>query len=239
MGFDISTIQQASIDAINEKALKIMFGKVTSTNPLKIKVSDTWTLTEEFIVLDSPVDNGEEVIIMKYSTGNKYLVLSTVEKVYESSITIGGVVASGNTVPEKVWNYFTAKGLSDEVTAGIIGNMMRECGGDTLNLDWDIYGTHMGQRYYGLCQWALHYTPSIDGASIQQQCDHLWKSMPSAFNTYGYLYGNGFNYAKFKTLGVEQAAVAFAVCYERPGYESNNYEKRRRNALIAYQKYHK
>lgn len=91
----IKTIQKVSIDAIEEHALQIVFGKVESTSPLVIKIGDKWTLTEEFIVLDAPVDDGEEVIIIKYSTGNKYLVLSTVEKVYESSVSTGGVVNTG------------------------------------------------------------------------------------------------------------------------------------------------
>lgn len=91
----IKTIQQVSLEAIEEHALQIMFGKVLDTKPLKVKLSDTFTLTEEFIVLDSPVDVGEEVIVMKYSTGNKYLVLSTVEKVYKSSVNVGGVVNTG------------------------------------------------------------------------------------------------------------------------------------------------
>lgn len=96
MSFDlIKTIQKVAVETINEHALQIVFGKVTGVNPLVVKIGSTWTLTEEFIVLDSPVDLGEEVIVIKYSTGNKYLVLSTVEKVYDSSVNIGGVVNTG------------------------------------------------------------------------------------------------------------------------------------------------
>jgi hypothetical protein len=239
MGFDISTIQQASVEAINEHALQVMFGKVVSLNPLKIKVSDTWTLSEEFIVLDSPVENGEEVIILQYSTGNKYLVLSTVEKVYESSVTLGGVVATGTSVSDKVWNYLTSSGFSDEVAAGILGNMMTECGGNTLNLQWDVRGHYYGHTFYGLCQWCVAYFPSVNGRDVQGQLDFLMSNIASQINAYGFNYASGFNFSKFKTLGVEQAAVAFAVCYERPGYETNNYEKRRMNALTAYRTYHK
>ena len=91
----IKTIQEASLAAINEHALQIMFGRVESTEPLVVRIGDSWRLTEEFIVLDAPVDDGEEVIIIKYSVGNKYLVLSTVEKVYPSSVNLGGVVTTG------------------------------------------------------------------------------------------------------------------------------------------------
>jgi 3D (Asp-Asp-Asp) domain-containing protein len=91
----IKTIKEVGVAAIKEHALQILFGKVESLNPLKVKIGDKLTLTEEFIVLDSPVDDGEDVIIIKYSTGSKYLVLSTVEKVYESSVNIGGIVDTG------------------------------------------------------------------------------------------------------------------------------------------------
>ena len=91
----LKTIKKASLDAINEETLQIMFGKVESTEPLKIKIGDTWILTEEFIVLDTPVYKDEEVIVIKYSTGNKFLVLSTIEKVYNSSVNMGGVVNTG------------------------------------------------------------------------------------------------------------------------------------------------
>lgn len=88
----IKTIKETSLEVINEHALQIMFGKVETKSPLVVKIGDTWRLTEEFIVLDTPVDDGEEVIVIKYSIGNKYLVLSTVEKVYQSSVNLGGVV---------------------------------------------------------------------------------------------------------------------------------------------------
>ena len=91
----IKIIQKVGVNAIEEHALQIVFGKVESVNPLVIKIGDAWKLTEEFIVLDSPVDIDEEVIVIKYSVGNKYLVLSTVEKVYQSSVNYGGVVNTG------------------------------------------------------------------------------------------------------------------------------------------------
>lgn len=91
----IKIIQKASVEAINEQALQVLFGKVESVDPLKIKVGSNWILTEEFIVLDTPVEKNEDVVILKYSIGNKYLVLSTIEKVYTSSVNLGGVVDSG------------------------------------------------------------------------------------------------------------------------------------------------
>ena len=88
----IDTIKQVGVGAIQEHALKIMFGKVQSVNPLVVKVGNNWTLTEEFLVVDIPLDIGEDVVVIQYATGNKYLVLSTIEKVYNTSTNLGGVV---------------------------------------------------------------------------------------------------------------------------------------------------
>ena len=96
MSFDlIKTIQKVALEVIGEHALQVLFGRVENNNPLVVAIGDTWKLTSEFIVLDAPVDVGEEVIVLKYSTGNKYLVLSTIEKVYKSSVNLGGVVNTG------------------------------------------------------------------------------------------------------------------------------------------------
>lgn len=91
----IDVIKKVGLGAIREHALQVLFGEVESTEPLTIKVGDKWTLTEEFIVLDTPVEKDEEVIILKYSSGNQYLVLSTIEKVYNSSVTYGGLDNTG------------------------------------------------------------------------------------------------------------------------------------------------
>lgn len=91
----IRLIQKISLGAIQDKALKVLFGKVVSVNPVSVKLGDTWTLTEEFIVLDSPVELNEEVIVIQYSNQNKYLVLATIEKRYQSSVSTGGIVNTG------------------------------------------------------------------------------------------------------------------------------------------------
>lgn len=96
MSFDIiKTIQKVGVEVMNEHALQILFGKVQSVEPLVVKVGDTWTLTENFLNLDTPVDKGEDVVLIPYSNGNKYLVLSTIEKVYKSSVNYGGIVNTG------------------------------------------------------------------------------------------------------------------------------------------------
>ena len=134
-----------------------------------------------------------------------------------------------------VWNYLTSHGLSKANAAGIIGNMMMECGRSTLDLDWSARGCYYGDTFYGLCQWGLNYMPSwFDGCSVKKQLDYLMSDIKYQFDIYGGFYQKKFNYAKFKMLSVNDSAVAFAACYERPGYEYNNYQIRRQNAAKAY-----
>lgn len=110
MSFDIiSTIKKVAVEVIQEQALQVMFGKVQSVEPLIIKVGSTFTLTEEFIVLDTPVEVGEDVVVIKYSVGNKYLVLSTIEKVYKSSVNLGGVIDTGYSTSGQWKNLGTFK----------------------------------------------------------------------------------------------------------------------------------
>ena len=110
MSFDlVKTIQKVAVEVMQEHALQVLFGKVQSVNPLKIKVSNNLILTEEFLVLDTPVDVNEEVVVIKYSNGNKYLVLSTIEKVYKSSVNTGGIINTGYSTSGQWKNLGTFK----------------------------------------------------------------------------------------------------------------------------------
>lgn len=97
----VDTIKQVCLGVMKQKSLQILFGKVKSISPLTVNISNRLTLSEDVLVLNSPVDVDEEVIVIKYSTGNKYLVLSTVEKVYGSSIFLGGEITTGYSTSGK------------------------------------------------------------------------------------------------------------------------------------------
>jgi len=127
-----------------------------------------------------------------------------------------------------VWDYFHHYNYSDAVCAGIIGNLMAETGGQTLNIIWDIDGN----GYYGMVQWSKKYYPKVVGCSLEEQCDFLRDTIEAVFNTYGSRYKDNFNYSSFLALTNEQdAALAFAKCYERCG--SGSYSVRQTNATKA------
>ena len=98
----------------------------------------------------------------------------------------------------------TKNGYSEAVTAGIIGNMMAECGGQTMALRWDAYGD--GGNYYGICQWNKWAYPEVQGQDLLFQISYLLETVESRF---------GENYQKFlDSDNPRDAALRFAVWYE-------------------------
>lgn len=129
----------------------------------------------------------------------------------------------------QIWQYLKAQGYNDYVCAGIMGNLMAEVGGQTLNLNC----LTCGHGYYGMCQWSLKYSSKVFGRGINGQCDYLMGTIKREFDVYGGNYASGFNYNSFVKMKNEQnAAVAFAAAYERCG--SASYSQRAANATKAY-----
>lgn len=135
-------------------------------------------------------------------------------------------------VATEIWLYMKDLGWSDAVCAGIMGNLMAEVGGQTLNLKPYLYGENGG--YYGICQWSLYYNPKIKGADLKTQCNFLRDTIQKEMNTYGYKYASGMNYNKFLQLtDPKDAALCFAKSYERCA--SFSHSKRQVNAEKAYE----
>jgi len=130
-----------------------------------------------------------------------------------------------------VYKYFMQRGFTKEATAGIIGNMMIETSGGSLDLKPNIYSK--SGNYYGLCQWSKKYYPEAHGLSFKRQLNYLFKTMPAEFKTFGWLYKDGFNFKDFtKMTNVKEAAIAFTKVYERCSPVS--YKQRQQAALKAY-----
>lgn len=129
-----------------------------------------------------------------------------------------------------IWSYLKDLGYSNQVCAGILGNIMREVGGgDTLNLQYDAHNP----THYGICQWSKTYYPDVWGASLEIQCDYLRDTIQDEFNIFGSNYKKDFGYQDFIRLtDTREAAAAFALCYERCG--NGNYSQRVENAIVAY-----
>lgn len=133
----------------------------------------------------------------------------------------------------KVWLYLKNElGYNEYVCAGIIGNIMAECGGQSLNIDWDIY--NRTGEYYGICQWSNKYYPEVHGTSLEFQCEFLRDTIAHEINMFGKLYEEDFYYEDFLALeDVYEAALCFAETYEKCG--DRTYPIRQCNAEFAYE----
>ena len=133
-----------------------------------------------------------------------------------------------------VWQSLLNDGFSPEAAAGILGNMMTECGGRSgklLGLKPEAYNPY--EHGGGLCGWLYQYYPTAQGATLEQQYELLMNTIQRQFSRHGNLYKKGFTYEDFITMtDPEQAALAFAKIYERCA--SYTYSRRMERANIAY-----
>ena len=113
----------------------------------------------------------------------------------------------------EIWEYLRYEmGLNKYCAAGIMGNIMTECGGQTLNIQPYITNS---SGHYGICQWNLRYFPEVRGKSLHGQLEFLNSTIRWIMNDFGDRYYNGFNYNKFIEITDERvAAKAFAYAYE-------------------------
>lgn len=127
-----------------------------------------------------------------------------------------------------IWCYMKEQGWSDYVCAGIMGNIMQETGGRSLNINY----MH-SNNYYGMCCWKKAYHPRVVGADLKGQCEYLLETIIPSMNTYGYMYQDGYTFEDFlEAESIEEAAAAFMIVYERPGH--TNPTKRVENGQKAY-----
>ena len=128
-----------------------------------------------------------------------------------------------------IWNSLLEEGYTETIAAAILGNIMTEVGGHTLNID----ATIGSKDYYGICQWSYKYCADVFNKDLQGQLAYLNETMENEFNTFGNQYEKGFKYTDFlEMIDVREAALAFSKCYERnaPG----SYTIRQDNAEVAY-----
>jgi len=129
-----------------------------------------------------------------------------------------------------IWLYCKSElNYNDYVIAGIMGNLMAEVGGGTLELKYNANS----KGYYGICQWSKRYYPYITDTSLIEQCEILGNTIEEELNNFGFCYKRGYKYQDFLDLSDEcAAALMFAKAYERCAEES--YLARQKNATKAY-----
>lgn len=170
------------------------------------------------------------------STTTSTTVATTKKTTTTTTVATTATTKPNTKYPEAqiVWDALIDYGLSPEVAAGIMGNIMAEVGGQTLDFsEWKYWsrGTH-----YGICQWGGGRKANLlnnFGPDLEDQVEFLLYELKYEINIYGYKYKNSFGYDEFVAMtDVEQAALAFAKSYER--CSSKYYNIRMTNAKKAY-----
>ncbi len=115
---------------------------------------------------------------------------------------------SEHSAAGRVYEFLHLRGYTDPVIAGILGNMMAECGGQTLELNWSLYDST--GKYYGLCMWSLYYGPQVRGADLDGQLTYLTGNIRQNMRQFG---GDFDHFMRLEDPGV--AAQYFCSYYER------------------------
>lgn len=99
----IDTIKRVALDAFDASCpVALLFGKVISTNPVKVQVGEYLTLTQEFLVINGSVSNGDTVSLIRCQGGQKYVVLGTRTGYVQDTVYVGGGVVGDNVVDKAV-----------------------------------------------------------------------------------------------------------------------------------------
>jgi hypothetical protein len=137
-------------------------------------------------------------------------------------------------VATEVWLYMKNEfGWSDIVCAGIMGNLMRETGGDTFHLKPNS-NSSWG---FGLVQWTGQRKKDIfkkygDNPSIAEQLEFM-KDELYGTNDVRQQVSELQRDKIFNANSAKRSAAEFARWFERPA--SKNYTKRKNNAVKAYE----
>lgn len=163
-------------------------------------------------------ENVEETLT-RPSITQEILTVAPIETTKETTITTTSnieKIEDDYYYARVIWNYLRYEmGLNKWCAAGIMGNIMTECGGQTLNIQPYITNS---SGHYGICQWSLKYFPEVKGKNIHGQLEFLNSTLRWILNDYGDRYYDGFNYEKFIVITNErEAAKAFAHGYEGCG----------------------
>lgn len=142
-----------------------------------------------------------------------------------------GVKQEEYPVAAGVWEQLKSFGWSNEVAAGIMGNMMAECGGNTLYLQPEIVSSN--GLYYGLCQWQHGYA-DVWYTDQYEQVNFLRSTIEYEMNTYGRNYKWGFGYEDFLELNEKEVAEAFLRCYERGSTATLNQRKANAEYVLEF-----
>ena len=140
----------------------------------------------------------------------------------------------GSTNVERAWNFYQEEGFSEEATAGILGNFMRE---SKMNPAAEEIGNKIG---YGIAQWS--FTRRTDFEKWTKENNFLVSSLEGQLNFSIYemqkMKFGKYSYAQFKKLkDVREATEVFEKHFEIAGVVA--LDERIKYAQETYNQYSK
>lgn len=139
----IDTIKRVALNAFEaSNPVKLLFGKVISTNPMKIKVNQYLTLTKEFLVINGEIFEGDNVTLIRVQGGQKYVVLGTRVGYVENTVYTGGGEPVG--VTNDKWQLPFKKGYVQTSPYWQKRGNRRHKGVDIVGVDKHIYPINNG-----------------------------------------------------------------------------------------------
>ena len=184
---------------------------------LKVQISEQNLIISEKDTENQELKKGIEILENKIQSLEK--TAATLPNAKSGSFKADGNYNQATIV----WNSLRAQGLNEYVCAGIIGNIMAEVGGQTLDISrWPQYSQ---KSYYGICQWSGGRKQRLlndFGTTLEDQIRFLSVELFEVIPK-----GNSF----YNMQDEKQAALYFAKYYERCG--SSSYGVRQTNATTA------
>lgn len=137
----IETIKKVALNAFKStQPVNLLFGKVISTDPVKIQVGELLTLTREFLVINGTVSKDDNVTLIRCQGGQKYVVLGTRTAYVENTIYVGG----GETIDDGNWQLPFKSGYTITSPFGASRSDGKHKGVDMVGADKHIYPINNG-----------------------------------------------------------------------------------------------
>ena len=200
---------------------------IDATETQSVEESEVIETQAQEIVTEPPVKPTEPVIVpteppVVETTEPEVTEMSSEPEATENE-DIWAIRAAEYPEATTAWLYMKSLGWNDYVCAGIMGNIMSECGGQTLAINPYAYNSR--EHGGGICGWLYCYFPEVQGQGLEFQLQYLADTMEEQM---------GVNTtANFLSLtNCRDAALTFAKRYER--CNSGSYSLRQRNAETAY-----
>ncbi len=213
----VQTVQIKNYRSSYEEELKSGSTTVTELDSIKAQNDELISQISEYEKIISEKDTQ----IQKLESELNELKVTS-KKLAKSQYST--LAAEGNyNQSTQVWNALKELGLNDYVCAGILGNIMAEVGGQTLDISrWPQYSHN---AYYGICQWAGARRDRLlndFGTTLNDQIRFLSVELFEVIPK-----GNSF----YNMQDEQEVALYFAKYYER--CSSKYYGVRQTNATKA------